>query len=107
MRCGRDRRLVRREARRRVLLREGDGEVVHENDGVAAAGWGEAESLKEEGSGEEMLIFGFVEVAECFCFPPGISQMSNTTQCPFMCKSMQKGDNSPSSDPPISSLVNH
>ena len=59
-------RLVGREIRRGVLLREGNGEVVHQHDGVAAAGWGEAESLEEEGSGEEMLIFGFVEVAECF-----------------------------------------
>lgn len=73
MRCRRDWRLIRRETRRRVLLREGNGEVVHENDGVAAAGWGEPESLEEEGSGEEMLIFGFIKMAECF-FSPGISQ---------------------------------
>lgn len=63
---GRDGRLVRREAGRRVLLREGDGEVVHQDDGVTAAGRGEPESLEEEGSREEMQVFGFVEVAECW-----------------------------------------
>lgn len=55
-----------REVGGRVLLREGDGEVVHQHDGVAAGRWGEAKSLEEEGSGEEMLIFGFVVVAQRF-----------------------------------------
>ena len=53
--------MVGREARGRVLLREGDGEIVHQDDGVAAAGWAEPESLEEEGCREEMLVFGFVE----------------------------------------------
>ena len=63
MRGGRAGRLVGREAGRGVLLREGDGEVVHQDDGVAAAGRGEPEGLQEEGSGEEMLVSGFVEMA--------------------------------------------
>ena len=62
---GRGRRFVGGEARRRVLLREGDGEIVHQDDGVAAAGWADAEGLEEEGRGEVMVVFGFVEVAEC------------------------------------------
>ena len=63
---GRGWRFVGGEARRGILLREGDGEIVHQNDGVAAAGWADAEGLEEEGGCEEMVIFGFVEVAECF-----------------------------------------
>lgn len=66
MRGGRDGRLVGGEAGGRVLLREGNGEIVHQDDGVAAAGGTEADGLEEEGSREEMLVFGFVEVAQCF-----------------------------------------
>lgn len=33
---------------------------------MAAAGWAEPECLEEEGCREEVLIFGFVDVAECF-----------------------------------------
>ena len=58
--------MVGREAGRRFLLRERDGEIVHQDDGVAAAGLAEPESLEEEGCREEMLVSGFVEVAECF-----------------------------------------
>ena len=61
MRSGRCWGVVGREARGRVLLREGDGEIVHQDDGVAAAGWAEPESLEKEGCREEMLVFGFVE----------------------------------------------
>ena len=32
---------------------------------MAAAGWADAEGLEEEGCGEVMVVFGFVEVAEC------------------------------------------
>ena len=63
---GRGWRFVGGEGRRGVLLREGDGEIVHEDDGVAAAGRADAEGLEEERGGEEMVVFGFVEVAECF-----------------------------------------
>ena len=63
---GRGWRFIGGEARRGILLREGDGEIVHQNDGVAAAGWADAEGLEEEGGCEEMVVFGFVEVAESF-----------------------------------------
>ena len=51
--------------RRGVLEREGDGEVVHEGDGMAAGSWDEGDSLEVEGRGEEVLIARFVVVCEC------------------------------------------
>lgn len=65
---GRDGRLVGGEARGWVLLREGDGEVVHQDDGVAAGRRGESEGLEEERGREVVPVFGFVVVAEPF-FP--------------------------------------
>jgi len=49
-----------REGRGRALLREGCGEVVHEDGGVAGLWWAEGKSSEVERGGEVGLRFGFV-----------------------------------------------